>query len=378
MSSAYPRIKWLVSSRNWPTVERRLDTAPQKVSLWLELNEKPVKEAVDSYIKYKVQQLTNEKEYNVDKINAVLHHLSSNAERTFLWVALVCKRLAALSQWDTEWLSTEFLPKLESFYMQMVQHTGDSQDAGFYKRILPVVSTVYRPTTLDELRPLASLSYDIPDKYLPSIIRTYGSFLTLRGCDIFFVDQTAKDFLLEKASVEIFQEGKEAMHRTIFWRSLQECETLKRDIYKLKSPGVSIDPDPLARAQYPCLYWVDHFKDSHVTDYALDEAQEGESVEYCLKHNFLCWIETISLLRGVSEGIAAMIKLDNIFQVSNGSYGLVVFFFQPLTDAIEDRQITGPCEASPRWLSIHSIPQASNRKQPPTGLLLTAHVQSNT
>lgn len=332
MSSTYPRIKWLVSSRNWPTIERRLDTAPQKVSLWLELNEEPVKEAVYFYIKHKVQQLTDEKEYNADKSDAILHHLSSNAEGTFLWVALVCKRLADLSQWETEWLSTEFPPKLESFYMQMVKHIGDSQDAAFYKRILGVVSTVYRPITLDELRPLAGLPDEIPDKYLPNIIRTCGSFLTLRGRDIFFVHQTAKDFLLEKASIDIFHEGREAEHRKIFRRSLQVCKTLKRDIYELKSPGVSIDdvkhpdPDPLARARYSCLYWVDHLKDSYTTDNAHGDVQEGKPVEDFLKHNFLCWIESISLLRGVSEGIAAILKLDNIFQVSIGSYGPVIFF----------------------------------------------------
>ena len=49
-SSAYSRIKWIVSSRNWPSIEKDLDTATQKVMLCLELNEKSVSAAVIAYI----------------------------------------------------------------------------------------------------------------------------------------------------------------------------------------------------------------------------------------------------------------------------------------------------------------------------------------
>jgi len=44
-------------------------------------------------------------------------------------------------------------------------------------------------------------------------------------------------------------------------------KTLQCDVSSLSAPGMSIDevelpdPDPLAAAQYPCLYWVDHLLD---------------------------------------------------------------------------------------------------------------------
>lgn len=41
-SSAYPHVKWIVSSRNWPVIEETLDAASQKTKLWLELNETSV------------------------------------------------------------------------------------------------------------------------------------------------------------------------------------------------------------------------------------------------------------------------------------------------------------------------------------------------
>jgi hypothetical protein len=49
-SSAYSHVKWIVSSRNWPSIEKDLDTATQKVRLRLELNEKSVSAAVTTYV----------------------------------------------------------------------------------------------------------------------------------------------------------------------------------------------------------------------------------------------------------------------------------------------------------------------------------------
>ncbi|KAK4246788.1 hypothetical protein C7999DRAFT_32848, partial [Corynascus novoguineensis] len=52
-SSVYLGVKWIVSSRNWPSIEKDLDTAAQKVGLSLELNEESVSVAVTTYIRSK-------------------------------------------------------------------------------------------------------------------------------------------------------------------------------------------------------------------------------------------------------------------------------------------------------------------------------------
>ncbi|KAJ5874380.1 uncharacterized protein N7529_002810 [Penicillium soppii] len=91
-------------------------------------------------------------------------------------------------------------------------------------------------------------------------------------------------------------------------------------MYGLNSPGVSIDdvtppdPDPLARARYSCLYWVDPFENCHDTESAKEDTQEGGLIEEFLTRGFLYWLESISLLDRVSEGIVAMRKLDDIAQ----------------------------------------------------------------
>ncbi|CAI7616134.1 unnamed protein product [Penicillium glandicola] len=326
-SSVYPRVKWIVSSRSWPDIEEALEPATQKATLWLELNERSVAEAVTTFIRHKVEELTKQKKYKAEVRDVISDYLFSNARGTFLWVALVCEELAKAPRWNgnARSLLTAFPPGLESLYTRMIERIHDyySADAELCKRILGVVLLVYRPITLDELPALVDLPEDITTDEQSSIeiVEACGSFLTIREGVIFFVHQSAKDFLLQSASKEIFARGIEAEHHTIFFRSLQSFKALGRDIYVLESPGFPIDqvrkpdPDPLAAVRYSCLYWVDHFQDCYVHGNAIDNLRKGELVEEFLEQRYLFWLEAIGLMRCVSEGITVMVKLDIFLQV---------------------------------------------------------------
>ena len=75
-----PHVKWIVSSRNWSSIEKKLNTAVQGVWLCLELNENSVSAAVILYIQFKVDQLARENEYDNDTRDAIQRYLLSNAE----------------------------------------------------------------------------------------------------------------------------------------------------------------------------------------------------------------------------------------------------------------------------------------------------------
>ncbi|KAJ4303895.1 hypothetical protein N0V88_001495 [Collariella sp. IMI 366227] len=137
-SSAYSSVKWVVSSRNWPSIEKHLDTVTQKVNLRLELNEEPVSAAITIYVRSKVEGLAKRNKYSNDTRDAVERYLSANAHGTFLWVALL----------------TAFPPGLDALYRRMMDQICDCEDAALCKDILAVVSVVYRPITLDELTAL--------------------------------------------------------------------------------------------------------------------------------------------------------------------------------------------------------------------------------
>ena len=221
-SSVSPRVKWIVSSRNWPSIEKDLDTATQKVRLCLELNEKSVSAAVATYIQFKVDWLSKRNKYSSKIRDAVQCYLSQNANGTFLWVALVCQELSNTSGWKAQQKLTSFPPGLDGLYRRMLDQIGNSEDADLCHRILAIVSAVYRPLTLDELESFVDMPYGVSSDYeaLSEIIGLCGSFLTLRERTASFIHQSAKDFLVEKAHGEIYPSGIESTHYTIFLRSL--------------------------------------------------------------------------------------------------------------------------------------------------------------
>jgi hypothetical protein len=189
MSSVSPYIKWVVSSRNWLSIEKGLDDAKQKARLCLELNETSISTAVATYIRFKVNWLAKRNSYTTDIRDAVQSYLSLNANNTFLWVALVCQELSNISGWKAQQTLIKFPPGLNGLYSQIIDHIRDLEDADLCKRILAVISTVYRPVTLDELASLVNMPHGVAGEYeaLSKIIGLCGSFLTLQERTILFV-----------------------------------------------------------------------------------------------------------------------------------------------------------------------------------------------
>ncbi|PQE30882.1 hypothetical protein CJF32_00011342 [Rutstroemia sp. NJR-2017a WRK4] len=152
---------------------------------------------------------------------------------------------------------------------------------------------------------------------LMEVIGLCGSFLTLRGRTISFIHQSAKDFLHGQALGKVFPPGKEKVNYIIFSRSLEiMSRTLRRDIYSLRVPGISIDQvkqpdsDPLAAARYSCLYWVDHLLDSNTRGNSNDDLKDNGSVYRFLTQSYLFWLEALSLMKSLPHGIVIVRKLE--------------------------------------------------------------------
>ncbi|KAL2137636.1 hypothetical protein VTI28DRAFT_8723 [Corynascus sepedonium] len=293
-SSVYSGVKWIVSS------------------------------PVTAYIRFKVEELAKHHEYNNNTRDAVERYLAKNAYGTFLWVALVCQELAKTPAWKTQKKLAMFPPGLDALYRRMmnqISNFDDAEDTTLCKHILAIVSSVYRPITIDELVALVDTLDDVSgdDKALAEIIGLCGSFLTLRERTISFVHQSAKDFLLKEAYSEIFPSRMENIHYAIFSRSLKVIQKiLRRDIYNLSNPGYSIDQitppdqDPLASVQYSCIYWVNHLRDCDPKKNASRDLQDGGLVDTFLREKYLYWLEALSLLKRMSEGVASMLELEDL------------------------------------------------------------------
>jgi hypothetical protein len=93
--------------------------------------------------------------------------------------------------------------------------------------------------------------------------------------------------------------------------SRSDCCGQRISIDQVKQP----DPDPLAAAQYSCLYWVDHLIDYEIRGDTINDLKDSGLVYNFLSKSYLYWLEALSLMKILPDGIVMIIKLENL-QVS--------------------------------------------------------------
>ncbi|KAM7195031.1 Heterokaryon incompatibility protein (HET) domain containing protein [Rhypophila sp. PSN 637] len=326
ISSISARVKLVVSSRNLVQIEEQLAIVAQQSRLSLELNAESVAAAVEVFIHYKVLCLSRLKQYDSIMENFIQEYLSSNANGTFLWVALVCQALAdpKVRKWHTLTKLRTFPPGLDDLYARMMIQIDESEDTDLCKEILAVTTIVRRPINLPELTTFVEMRGDVSD--LEELIGLCGSFLMIREQTIYFVHQSAKEFLQGNAAHQasreafgwVFPLGMDNVNHIIFSRSLIAMSAvLRRDMYGLQALGFPINeiqtpsPDPLAAVRYSCVFWVDYLRDS-ISKKDMLQRNILDTIQIFLEKNYLYWLETLSLLRAMPEGVIAITQLNGL------------------------------------------------------------------
>lgn len=317
---SHSKVRWIVSSRNWPEIDI-LQNAAQKHVLCLELNKDNISRAVKAFIAHKVKDLAGRKGLTIDTRQAIQEYMESNCNDTFLWVALVCQLLK-----DPKLLPCQTMSKLRqtpagigNVYQRMLQYVLESYCLEDYKQILKLTIAAYRPLTLNELLSLWDPSGNTPlDRdTLQQIIQRVGSFLILRNNTIYFIHQSAKDYLVAEAANGLGL-NSQAQHFYLFERCLNALTmNLRRNIYSLEHPGFPIElvkppqPDPLAPLQYCSMYWVSHLCDSGSDRLAM-ALEPGSSLGEFIREKILNWIEAICLMLLLPDALKAMKRLQRL------------------------------------------------------------------
>lgn len=341
-------IKILVSSRNLTEIEDALSSSEQTIQLSLEENKRSIGRAISLFITDQVTILGKRKRYPDDLRDNIRKYLESNAHDTFLWVALVCKELERCKLVDStyEMLESKFPSGLYDLYERMLESMSHmSENPDLCKQVLAIACTVFRPVNWREMKSL--LLYTTRNS-LASVIGLCGSFLTIQEYAgmkdddkvISFVHLSAKDFLLKNqdASRQIVPHGFVHQHCYISEKSIKNLSTvLKRDIYALREPGyptekvLTPEPDPLAAVRYSCVYWPSHLlelgrpgaptsspsKTNATSSHSILNSEEAEelfkddgSVRTFIEEKYLYWIEALSLLFEIPEGVRGMERLE--------------------------------------------------------------------
>lgn len=309
------KVRWLVSSR--PEVEIPPKLKNPDISRTLDLNAQGLELPIKEYIRYKLSTLKDQKGYTALVLAEVSDEVRRRSEDTFLWVALVFKKLEKVHGLNAVKIIKERPPGLSDLYDHMMTRIEkvemiDPQDC---KNVLVAISLAYRPLTFFELAILASLAPEI----IPTAVEECGSFLTTKDDTVHPIHQLAKDYLTKNHMTRLQPRGIAQGHADIARRSIDAMSTLKRDIYDLRQYGFQskdITPpekDPLAPLRYLCVFWLDHLREAIKNN--LETSTLCNLGHDFLKMHFLHWLESLSLLHKLPDGIISLRKLLNNIQV---------------------------------------------------------------
>ncbi|EHK17970.1 uncharacterized protein TRIVIDRAFT_132302, partial [Trichoderma virens Gv29-8] len=324
--------KWAVSSRNWPEIEQELI---EGMNLSLEVNAALVVTAVNAYISHKASQIPFLKQDDELK-EGVCRQMREKANGTFLWVAIVFERLNSESDayyddtFDVMAILDEMPEDLTNLYTIMLERISQlkGKGPGLCRTVLAIATLAYRPLHLNELSTLAGFRGNL--KNLPQLnrlIKDCGSFLTVRENHIYFIHQSAKEYLVSDLSSQaiISPHGMNGIRYNMVSNSLSAMEnTLREDIYGLENPGILAEdirpqsPNPLDHFLYSCINWVAHLVEiySSTDDQSLlDSLVDEEEILRFLKKHFLHWLEALALTRNISTNITHVQRLCEFLKI---------------------------------------------------------------
>ncbi|UPK95940.1 hypothetical protein LCI18_006875 [Fusarium solani-melongenae] len=336
------RVKGIVSTRDSLDIEGLNHMRPVNLHLGSRRNE--VASVVSSYIDHKVSNLASEK--NVDQKTSLMLRqlLLPEPQPSLLCIHLSLQDLGRI-QSDQMAKPLSSLPtSLGPLYLELIKGILNSPYSSLCQRILAIATAVVRPVTLEELKNLGPELQDVNEGLLEELISFYGSFLALWERTIYFVHQSARQFLLDNASHPEVRLELTDQHYRIFTTSIKALsEVLCENIYDLTDLRVPVDeisrpnPDPLGAVRYSCVNWVEHLTYSTSATALHEDLRDGGMVHTFLKMHLLHWFEAFGLLRVVSQGREALRKLLE-FTVSRFAQPL---FLRRTSDLNTDRHEAG-------------------------------------
>ncbi|KAL9078305.1 MAG: hypothetical protein Q9157_002768 [Trypethelium eluteriae] len=329
-SKSSQKVKWIISSRNEWHIREHLESPIAAHDTSLELNSTHVAKAVDALIASKVDDLARRKRYTEGMVQSVRNRLTCKADRTFLWVALVCKELEKMPARRVLTAVEQFPAGLKPLYgrmMELVRNDENEEEVELRLRLLRTVTLTLRPLDLNEVSIIGGFERDFCEVrgYMEDLVQSCGSFLTISKDIVSFVHQSAKDFFSTGQGLTIFPSSLNHTQGELVQQLLKlMSNTLKRNIYGFRRPDATlgdINREMLQQClpnyiQYACCYWA-----QHVMHYSAI-LNDGGPVYVFLKGHMLDWLEALSLIERVAEAVSTCKALHNTIQNNEGQVQL--------------------------------------------------------
>ncbi|WQF77077.1 Putative NACHT nucleoside triphosphatase, WD40/YVTN repeat-like-containing domain superfamily [Colletotrichum destructivum] len=325
--SHYP-AKWIVSSRNRLDIEPAMWLDDSRTRVSLELNEKHVTQALNTFINHRISKLPLLRS-DTSTHKDVRREILSRAEGNFLWVDMVTRELQAVEPSRMLGILKEIPSGLMPFYDTMMAKVRNQSREHIQRciQLLSMATVAYRPLTLQELRVLSKAHQNASrEGDVRWLVDRCAAFLTIdqHGC-VYLLHQSVKDYFTSSPN-SILEASLAAIHHKMALQSIEEMQcTLRRNVYNLDYPGSQPplggpNPDPLASIRYSCLNWVNHLVDGTKNP---QDFTDGGVVDRFLRSHLLHWLEALSLLRSLPNGILILSKLSALLQFNQEFFQLM-------------------------------------------------------
>ena len=266
-----------------------------------------------------------------------IRRLVQKAAGLFIWAATACRFISEGRRFTTQRLTlilrgdasiTKPEDELNKIYTTVLKnsvgHYYDNQEKEslyeILREILGSVVILFSPLPTDSLASLLHL----PKEDVGQTLEDLHSILDVPedlARPIRLHHPSFRDFLLDKercSDQPLWVDEKRA-HAAVADACIRLMSTtLKRDICGLHRPGVlssaiessRVEQCLLPAVQYACLYWVQHLEKSGAQLY------DNDQVHQFLQVHLLHWLEALSWMQKVSEGIITIASLELITLVS--------------------------------------------------------------
>ncbi|KAL9613653.1 MAG: hypothetical protein Q9167_001829 [Letrouitia subvulpina] len=340
------RLEMIVTSRPETPIRLGFKNMPEIIHEDLILHDVPrdiVEHDIFIFLKFEFAEIGKDHSLEDWPDKKEIDHVVWASDGLFIYAATVCRfikqssvllpeeRLKAIIQNnDAREPLAGATARLDEMYVQILQCSfkleGSVQIGQRFRYVvgsIVVLSDVLSVFTLSNLLGLSRRQVEAAIGALHSLLNVPDD----PHSPIRLLHPSFRDFLLDKdrCKDDRFQVGREDANKSLASACLQLLiKTLKEDMCDLKVPTAKVD-DLQPRVidshlpkdiQYACQYWVDHLEQATPEQRIEAGLCDSGQIDHFFHVHLLHWLEALSLMRKVSEGVKMLVKLESMLQNS--------------------------------------------------------------
>jgi archaellum biogenesis ATPase FlaH len=272
-----------------------------------------------------------------------IRRLTEKAGKLFIYAATACRFIDVKILYDRHLSkiledNTAGMEDLYEIYTRILEQSvpdvPEDEKIRFcvsLRSIIGTIAVLFSPLSVDALHKLlpskikAKLDATV-DEYL-SGLRSILDVPDDRDLPVCLSHLSFRDFLLNEEKCEKqFWVSEQKVHSNLINECLEVMSSaLKRDVCNLQKPGCLASEVELSlikkclpeHVEYACRYWIRHLQRCHSPRQSGSELRDDGPVHKFLKEHFLHWLEALSLMGQVSEGVLMVTALQSMLTVSD-------------------------------------------------------------